>query len=114
MPTHPANTHIHQSLQILLRTSLGERVMLPSYGCNLLDFAFDPMNTGNLEFLREMVTKAILFHEPRIRTDRVDISSIDSFDLIEGRLKIEVDYTIAGTNSRFNFVYDFYLRELNP
>jgi len=30
---------------------------------------------------------------------------------LEGRFQISVDYLVAGTNSRYNYVYDFYLRE---
>ena len=36
---------INQSLNILLSTSLGERVMQPRYGCNLQDHLFDPLNS---------------------------------------------------------------------
>ena len=105
---------INQSLRILFSTSLGERVMQPDFGCNLLDWQFEPTSNGMLNYLRDLIERAILYHEPRIKAERVEVTPAASFDLIEGRLKIEVDYSISGTNSRFNFVYDFYLRELNP
>ena len=49
--------------------------------------------------------------EPRIVVEAVNVTPTDSFDLIEGRFTIEVVYLISGTNNRFNYVYDFYLRE---
>jgi phage baseplate assembly protein W len=102
---------IDQSLAILLRTSLGERVMQPSYGCNLSDYQFDPMNSALLGFLKDLVFNAILYHEPRIKVERLDVNPNGALDAIEGFLRFEIEYTIRTTNSRFNFVYDFYLNE---
>ena len=101
---------IDQSLDILLRTSIGERVMQPEYGCNMNDFLFDPNNSTLIGFLKDMVYNAILYHEPRIRVERLDVVA-DGTDAIEGRLNISIDYTIRQTNSRYNFVWDFYKTE---
>ncbi|MBX2926830.1 MAG: GPW/gp25 family protein [Saprospiraceae bacterium] len=105
-----ARQDIEQSLEILLSTSLGERVLQPEYGCNLSDLQFDPVNSSFIGYLRSLVSDAILYHEARIRVERIDISEA-SADLLEGRLQIGIEYTIRGTNSRFNYVYDFYVRE---
>jgi phage baseplate assembly protein W len=102
---------INQSLNILLSTSLGERVMQPQYGCDLHDYLFDPMNSTVIGFIRDLVTNAIMFFEPRIVAERIEVTSADSFDLIEGRFTISVEYMIPGSNSRFNYVYDYYLNE---
>jgi phage baseplate assembly protein W len=102
---------INQSLGILLSTSIGERIMQPLYGCDLHDYMFDPMNSTVIGFIRDLVTNAILFYEPRIVAEKIDVTTADSFDLIEGRFTITVEYTIPGSNSRFNFVYDYYLNE---
>lgn len=108
-----AEIDINQSLHILLSTSLGERVMQPTYGCNLSDYQFEPLNSNLLAFIRSVVERALLYHEPRIIVDNINITSPDSFDLIEGKLTIEIDYRIIETNSRFNFVFPFYLKEAN-
>lgn len=106
-----AEKDIEQSLEILLSTSLGERVMQPDYGCNLKDYQFESVDNSLLGFLKDLVERAILYYEPRIKLERVDITEGDSFDLIGGLLKITVSYEIEGTNTRYNYVYDFYLRE---
>ena len=108
-----AEIDINQSLQILLATSLGERIMQPTYGCNLLDYQFEPLNSNLLAFIRSTVERALLYHEPRIIVENISITQPGSFDLIEGKLLIEIDYRIIETNSRYNYVYDFYLREAN-
>ena len=104
---------INQSLNILLSTSLGERVMQPKYGCDLMDFQFEPTNNSLLSYIKDLVENSILIFEARISVEKITITPAESFELIEGRMTIEVEYVIIETNSRFNYVYDFYLREAN-
>lgn len=99
---------IHRSLQILLSTRKGERVMVPDYGCNLDEMIFEPMTTTFKTYIRDMVRTAILFFEARIELNAVKID--DSREL-EGVILVIVDYTVRTTNSRFNFVYPYYKQE---
>lgn len=102
---------IKQSLNILLSTYLGERVMQPKYGCNLNDYLFDGLSSSTIGFIKDRVSNAILFYEPRIKAEKIDVTADDSAELFEGRFTISVEYTIPGTNSRFNYVYDYYKNE---
>lgn len=102
---------IEQSLDILLSTSLGERVMVPDYGCNLDDYMFESLNNSLIGLIKHHVENAILFNEPRIIAEKVDVTQADSMNLIEGRFTINVEYRIPETNSRYNYVYDYYLNE---
>lgn len=102
---------IEESLNILLSTSLGERAMQPDYGCNLTDYIFESLNSTLIGIIKHNVENAILYYEPRIVAENVDVTSADSFDLIEGKFTITVEYSIPQTNSRFNYVYDYYLNE---
>lgn len=106
-----AEQDINQSLNILLSTSLGERVMQPQYGCNLQDYLFEPLNATIIGFIKDLVTNAILFYEPRIIAQKIEVSAAGDADIIEGRFIISVEYSIPNTNSRFNYVYDYYLNE---
>lgn len=103
-----AEDDIWQSLYILLSTMLGERVMQPTYGCNLEELLFESLSPNVVSNMKELIRTAILYHEPRIRLERLDLSLSDS---LQGVLNIAVDYTILSTNSRFSLVYPFYLRE---
>ena len=102
---------IRESLDILLSTSLGERVMQPDYGCNLDDYMFESLNNSLIGLIKHHVENAILFYEPRIIAENVDVTAADSTDLIEGKFTITVEYTIPETNSRYNYVFDYYLNE---
>ncbi len=99
---------IRQSLQILLATQLGERIMRPDFGCNLDDLMFESLTTTFKTYIAELVRTAILYHEPRITPDSVDITSNSDND---GLILIDVRYTIRTTNSRQNMVFPFYLIE---
>jgi len=102
---------IRQSLHILLSTSLGERVMQPDYGCNLQDYVFESLNSTTIGYIKERVANSILYYEPRIVVEQIEVTSEGSDDNLEGRFLIKITYSIPGTNSRFNYVYDFYRNE---
>jgi len=99
---------IDRSLQILLTTTAGERVMEPKYGCNLESLLFEPMDTATQTFIKDKVKNAILFFEPRINATGIDL---DTDRLMEGLLLIRIEYVVKSTNSRFNFVFPFYRNE---
>jgi phage baseplate assembly protein W len=99
---------IERSLQILLSTSRGERVMLPDYGCNLDVLLFEPITLTLISYITDMIKKAVAFYEPRIILNNLDVSPDDA---IEGRILISLAYTVKSTNSRFNYVYPFYKNE---
>lgn len=103
-----AEEDVKRSLHVLLTTRKGERVMQPTYGCNLDHLIYEPVNTTLITYMKDLITTAIVDHEPRIRLNYVNIS--ESLEL-EGVVLIEVDYTIKSTNSRFNYVYPFYKNE---
>ncbi len=98
---------ICQSLEILLNTRLGERVLQPGYGANLKDQVFEPMNASMVAFIDDLVRTAIIYHEPRIRADDISVTP----EQVGGVLRISIDYTIRSTNTRFNIVFPFFLAE---
>jgi uncharacterized protein len=99
---------IQSSLHILLTTRIGERVMQPTYGCNLDELVFESLSSTFKSFIRDLVKTAILYHEPRIKLNKVDLD--DSRDL-EGVILISIDYTVRTTNTRFNYVFPYYKNE---
>lgn len=99
---------VEQSLTILLGTRPGERVMRPDYGCALDDVMFEPANTSLLTYIKDIISKAILYYEPRVQLRAIHI---DTEGVLEGRVLIELDLIVRSTNSRYNYVYDFYQRE---
>ena len=98
---------IAQSLEILLSTRIGERLLEPRYGCDLTRFIFEPLDTTLATHIKELVRNAILYFEPRIKLESVDLNVNPN----EGRLEILLSYLIASTNERTNMVFPFYTGE---
>jgi uncharacterized protein len=98
---------VHQSIQILLATSQGERPMQETFGANLDSALFEEINPSLINRVTSLIYDAILDHEPRVDLRAVDVTVADA----AGVLQIRIDYVIRETNSRFNMVFPFYLNE---
>jgi phage baseplate assembly protein W len=99
---------IRESLLILLSTRPGERIMQPAYGCGLHAMVFETVNESTVTEIRDLIERAILFYEPRINLEGIEV---EMQDVYEGRLDIRIDYTVRQTNTRSNMVYPFYFIE---
>ena len=99
---------IRQSLMILLSTVPGERVHRPDYGCGIHKVVYEKMNSNTMSLFRHIIEKAVLLFEPRITLNDV---KFDFSSEKEGRLLIQLEYTVRLTNTRSNMVYPFYFRE---
>ena len=98
-------TDINKSLEILLSTKLGERIMVPSYGCNLEELLFQPLDITLKTYIYDLIKTAILYHEPRIDVLKIDL---DITNELEGEVLIIIEYIVRSTNSRANMVFPFY------
>ena len=99
---------IKESLWILLSTSLGERIMLAGYGCDLRAQVFSALTTTTANQIAAMVANAIVMWEPRVTVENVGVVQDDA---IAGVVLISIDYMVRQTNSRSNLVYPFYAAE---
>lgn len=100
-----AEEDIRQSLEILLSTRIGERVLRPTFGWKRDALMFEPLSTSFASYLAREIETAILFFEARITLNRVDIEAAPDR---EGLVLIRLDYTVRTTNTRTNLVYPFY------
>lgn len=97
---------INQAIWIVLSTPLGERVMRPNFGCAIHELVFAPNSPATRGMAEHHVREALLRWEPRIEV--LDVRAITS-DGPDEELWIGVDYRVRTTDTRFNFVYPFYL-----
>ena len=98
---------IIQSLEIILSTRPNERIMQPDFGCDLSQYLFEELSQSLITGIRGIISDAILYHEPRIDLNNIDITESQE----SGLLLISITYRVRTTNSRFNLVYPFYLNE---
>jgi len=97
---------IKESIEIILSTGKGERVMRPDFGCEIYGLAFLQNNTSTASLMRFYVEESLLKWEPRIEV--LDVSVIPDDDE-RNLLIINIEYMVKTTNTRDNLVYPFYL-----
>jgi len=99
--------NIGSSIQIIIGTRPGERVMRPDFGCRIHELVFQPNNEATATLAAFYVREAIRKWEPRVENVRVTAFS-DSEK--ENVLMINLSYRVIHTNNQRNMVYPFYLR----
>ena len=99
---------IRESLVLLLSTRPGERIMQPAYGCGIHALVYEVLNESTVTEIVDMIERAILFFEPRIVLDNIDVIEEQ---LGQGKLLLNLSYRVRSTNTRSNMVYPFYLIE---
>lgn len=102
-----AEEDVKNSIEILLQTSLGERIMQPGFGANLDRHLFDSINANFRTFITEQIRIAIVKNEPRAELITVEYEE----DSTGGKIDLLINYLVRGTNTRYNIVYPFYLAE---
>ena len=98
---------VRSSIHIILSTITGERIMLPSFGCNLQPYLFEALNVPNIAMLEKIVKEALIYHEPRIIVGELTSVVLQN----AGILEVHIPYTIITTNTRYNLVFPFYMNE---
>lgn len=85
---------IEQSIRVIVGTQHGERVMRPTFGCNLADLAFAPNDAATANLARHLVETGLTRWEPRIDLVGVDVTADRS---APEQLVITVRYTVRET-----------------
>jgi phage baseplate assembly protein W len=99
---------VHEAIWIILGTALGERQMLPAFGCGIHDLVFAPNNPTTQTNVAHLVKNALSQGEPRIDVLDLNVSAApDEANM----LLIRVDYRIRSNNAMNNMVYPFYVTE---
>lgn len=103
-----AEDDIKEAVRIILKTNLGERVMLPEFGTPANEFVFSDNRSEQMSALEMLVKESLERWEPRIMDIEVEVSGdIQSKEYIE----INISYVVRTTNNQFNMVYPFYMME---
>lgn len=101
-------TRVEEAIYLILSTAVGERVMLPDFGCGIHELVFAPNNAATISDVTQRVRRALVAYEPRI--DVLDINVETALETPH-LLLIRINYRIRATNAQGNLVYPFYLNE---
>ena len=68
--------NIRESIAVILKTNLRERIALPRFGAGLGGFLFEPNNAGTHARIAHAIEQALAQWEPRIAVAQVDVATI--------------------------------------
>lgn len=97
---------VHQALTLLLTTRPGERVMRPTYGCDLFRLVFAPNDDTTAGLAIHYVREAIRRWEPRIRIVELDARQHPG---APASLVLELTFELIATGERGELTFDMAL-----
>ena len=97
---------IRQSIDTILDTEPGERIMLPSFGCGLRRYLMEPNTLATRTAMAEDITTALNLWEPRIRLLHVAVTPGEDPTLVW----IDIAYERTADRRPDNLVFPFYLK----
>lgn len=96
---------VRQSIETILDTDPGERIMRPSFGCGLRRYLMAPNTLTTRTAMAADITTALNTWEPRIQVTNVSVTPDDNPTLVW----IEISYVRLADRRPDNLVYPFYL-----
>ena len=97
---------VRQSIETILDTEPGERIMVPSFGCGLRQFLMAPNTAATRTAMRTEITEALTTWEPRIRLTDVSVTTGEIPTLVW----VDISYVRLMDLRPDNLVYPFYLQ----
>ncbi|MDD9207276.1 GPW/gp25 family protein [Georgenia sp. 10Sc9-8] len=97
---------VRQSIETILDTEPGERVMLPTFGCGLRRYLMAPNTVATRTAMQQDITTALSAWEPRIRLTEVAVTPAEH----PTQVWVSISYVRLADLRPDNLVYPFYLR----
>ncbi len=87
---------VRQSIQIILRTRPGERIMRPAFGGGLENMLHEQNTLTTRRQIRDLITEALERWEKRILLDRVDVWEVEDHPTA---VRVEIAYRLRRVNT---------------
>jgi phage baseplate assembly protein W len=97
---------INEALQVIIGTTISERVIRRTFGSKLKALVDEPIDDILVMEIKQYVIEAIARYERRIA---LFDTYVDTSNENQGMVLIEINYQILRTQQRGNMVYPFYL-----
>lgn len=108
-----AEKSVKESVYLILTTRKTERLVRPWFGSQIDSYVFMDISATRIHMMTRDIAENILEQEPRVSDVDVSVSPESG----DGRLIINVAYTVTATNTRDNLVFPYYLdmdEEIEP
>ncbi len=87
---------VRQSIQIILRTRPGERIMRPAFGGGLENMLHEQNTLTTRRQIRDLITESLERWEKRILLDRVDVWEVEGHP---AAVRVEIAYRLRRVNT---------------
>jgi len=101
---------IRDAIFIILGTAPGERILRPTFGCDIHDLVFAPNNPNTCGLAAHYCEIALYKFEPRIKNVKARARPAPDEP---NKVLIDIEYVVIATNVQRNLVYPFYLKTEN-
>jgi uncharacterized protein len=98
---------IRDAIFIILGTAPGERLLRPTFGCDIHDLVFAPNNPNTCGLAAHQCEEALNKWEPRIAKVKARAKPAPDEP---NKILIDIEYVVIANNTSRNLVYPFYLR----
>lgn len=82
------------NLYNLLRTRKGERIMLPSFGCNLESLLFEPNSDFLENDIQNEITNSVSYWLPYINITNISVD-VSNYLIDQNKIEVSISYTIS-------------------
>lgn len=106
--TSSGEQRVEESIALVLGTRLGERPMLPRFGCAVHHQVFEPNDGTAIGILTMAIRESLALLEARIDVLQIDVRPSPQEPTV---MIARIDYRIRANNAVGNLVYPFYIRE---
>ena len=96
---------IRESLIILMRTRVGERIVEQKYGCDLTPLAFQQLDLNLETFMVNNIKQTITEHEPRVEVLDVQLTTPNDG---EGAIDINISYKVKQLDIEETIQYGYH------
>jgi phage baseplate assembly protein W len=106
LPRVSGMDRIRQSIEQILDTEPGERIMMPEFGCGLRRYLMEPNTLTTRTAIAKDIETALTRWEPRIQLTDVSVTAGDEPELAW----VSISYQRLSDLRQDNLVYPFYFR----
>lgn len=99
---------VANSIYLILHTKIGERIMRRTFGSNIHELLFEPLNQNMKTYMSATLAEALRLNEPRIVVTDLKLTQEDPFT---GKVDISITYTHIKTQTQNNLVIPYQLPE---
>lgn len=96
---------VRNSIEAIINTSNGERVMRPGFGAKLRNLLFEPLDGFLVEDIKTELTNALNNQEPRIVVKGIEMQL--NYQTMTVNLSISFMFTNTYVNDTFNFAIQY-------